>query len=368
MKPLLMHMGSGALGLGLVVSEFARHTQADVYILNRESGDEESRRRNTILKANKYFYLRSVGFDTPVRFNDLIYFDDIDAIKKLAVQKRPVFFTTSIKEYGIEASLKLIADIIYARHNANTRHPLVFIACENAINSLQVKNRVLKNLQIRFGSEFAITDNIIFLNCVVDRLCNSPVITHDNVIVDAEGYGSWIIDRTTMRHMVQQDFILDTLSKCESVEIVDEIAFFVNRKKWIVNALHQMIALYAHVYKHQTVDRFVNTEIGSFILYKISQEIMKVYFFNQHNANVSETMAYLSEVRERLRFPSLVSTALTRFKKGKIEDFLADFYRKVGSPVINYMDEFEEEEKNLYFIPFILYQVTKLISEKDFLD
>jgi mannitol-1-phosphate/altronate dehydrogenase len=367
MSETLLHFGCGALGLGLVVKEFYHlDGDVDIYVANRRSSDEESKNRNEILESRKHYFVREVGVDIPIKVKDFIFFDEEQRLIDVVTQDQIIYFTTSLKETGVEASLETIASLLLCREKATTDFQLLFIACENAISSTAIKQKIEFILTKRQGKPFTFSNKIMFVDCVVDRLCNQPLVDpKDNVIVLAENYWSWILDGNAIKKISRksgQVEVKKTLQSLPGVEISDDLTTFVNRKKWIVNALHQAIALWAHDLNFRLISRYLETENGIRVLEGLASEIYQVFLSNEGNINSKDAFKYINKVKERLMdFPSNVRTALTRFEgPASLAPFFKDYNRKIGEPVLAYMSK---TNKPLYYLPYILLRTTYMISQ-----
>ncbi len=359
----LLQLGTGALGLGLIVPKFSAPDNTTVYLANRNNESSES--KNNLLNAKRHYYLRTVGYDTAIRFAEFIYFNEIGRLTSIACEDKPVLLTTALKEYGVKNSLQLISRLIHARNTSGISKPLVFIACENAISSNSIKQGVVEILQEEYGTQYKLNENIIFVDCVVDRICNVPFVdSKDNVICKAEEYLSWTIDSRPLECESCTE-IVSILKAIDGIELVSDLDFYIRRKKWLVNSIHQIIALYSHATGYYKIDSFLRADGGDKILHSVCNEMYEIYTHNEPHANPKETKRFIRILKNRLQNNSSnVYSALTRFThEDKLPDFFRDFYRKVGEPTLKFM---QETSKRMFFVPFILIKVTELISKKNF--
>jgi len=283
MSSTLIHFGSGSLGLGLVLSEFSKSPSTQIFLANRESSDENAIRRNSVLKERKHFYIRNSGFDSVIPISDFVSFNDTKQLNKLVLTDEIVFLTTALKG-GLEHCIPLIGDLVYARAISSIDFPLVVIACENAISSTELKEKIILYIKLTYNEQFSLRDNIFFLDSVVDRICNTPFIEKGNIIVTTETYATWIIciqPLCASDALKYKNDILKILSQLNNVTTTDKIDFYIRRKKWIVNGVHQLIALYAHSNNFYDVKDFLNTEAGINIMQSLCNEVKEVYLFNE---------------------------------------------------------------------------------------
>lgn len=370
MNCTLIHFGSGALGLGLVVPEFCSLNNVDIHIVNRINGSVQSQERNRILKKKKHYVLRTLGFDCFLKFKSFIEADDDKTLNSIINQERVTFVTTALKEYGIDEMLPTLSELLHQRNASDVKCPLVFIACENAITSTAIEVKIREFLRKKFGDDYKLSENIIFLDCVVDKICNKPMIDDVNVILRAEEYCSWVISDKNIKKLnndLHIEYIRNTLSTINVVSLVEDLDFYIRRKKWLVNSTHQLIALLAFSNNYYSVETFVESETGSFMLNGILDEIYDIYLANEPNAEKHQTRIFLDEVGSRLKNASfLVSTALTRFNHSQnLPSFFSDFQRKIGLPTEHYL---LKTNQPIFWVPYTMLRVTDLISNNHYIN
>lgn len=368
MSSTLIHFGSGSLGLGLVLSEFSKSPSTQIFLANRESSDENAIRRNSVLKERKHFYIRNSGFDSVIPISDFVSFNDTKQLNKLVLTDEIVFLTTALKG-GLEHCIPLIGDLVYARAISSIDFPLVVIACENAISSTELKEKIILYIKLTYNEQFSLRDNIFFLDSVVDRICNTPFIEKGNIIVTTETYATWIIciqPLCASDALKYKNDILKILSQLNNVTTTDKIDFYIRRKKWIVNGVHQLIALYAHSNNFYDVKDFLNTEAGINIMQSLCNEVKEVYLFNEKSANKDITTKYIETVINRMcENSSYTFNILSRFSSyAELTSFFKDFYRKVGEPAHEYK---LRNMKSLFWIPLFLFKISALISKEEYI-
>lgn len=377
MNVSLLHLGSGALGLGLVIP-LMNNTKniIDIYILNRKANDNEDEKlmRNETLTRDKCYHIKQKkGHNsedtfqyTQINFKKFINFED-KILEDLVKEDRPIFITTALKETGVKQSISIISELIYQRASVEIKHPLFFIACENAIKSSEVETLINTYLEAQYKGDVKYTENIYFLDSVVDRLCNSAIIENNQVICQAERYGSWVIKISSITKKVHRDLIQNILGQIPDIKLVDEIDFYVNRKKWLVNSTHQLVSLATWMNGHYNIDSFLQTRQGELLLNRITSELLEIYMHNQKGANKFAAQEFMNSVKFRLcNEYSNVYTALTRFRsKQTLEGFFKDFHRKVGNPSINYKTK---TLNPLFWTSLILLQTIELINEERYID
>ncbi|WP_306565367.1 hypothetical protein [Flavobacterium lindanitolerans] len=375
MNVKVIHFGCGSLGMGLVVPFLSYLPKFNIYLSNRRHEDSALNHRNLLLREQKAYQLKQAEKIETVNFTDFFYFDEIEKLKELVTEDTALIITTALKETGVDANIGLFSDLLKTRIESGISKPVLFLACENAIDSETVKNKIKLHLQNNFKSDFEFPLQIIFCNCVVDKMCNSPRLSQNQVLVEAEYYDLWVIDELPIERAIYYagsklddlGFIVKELKGY--VTFTDMINYYVRRKKWIINSLHQTIALYAHEQNFPLIHKFVQTSFGTLIARKIADDVYTSYHFNENSYryNIQDVRKYISDFLIRLQeFPSTTATALTRFKNGNtLEAFYTDFHRKTGENATKY---YSHTEKRLQSIDIILLKIVEMIATKKYVE
>lgn len=366
----VIHFGCGALGLGLSVPILKDLPNREIFLANRRNPNPEDNAKNEILRSQKSYNLICGDNTAVIDFTDFIYFDEFNKLEQLFLEDDFLFITTALKETGIKANLPLFSSLISLRNKSKIRKPLIFLACENAISSTDIEKLIKDHLKIDHKSAFQ-NPEILFMDCVVDRMCNSPLIKNNAINVVVEDYCSWIVNPANIKRKLAYNdpnyvSLLGQINQLsDDLEMIYNIQFFVRRKKWIINAMHQMIALYAHYLDRNLIHLFVKSNGGKDIVSAIERDVLKMYLYNEENASEDEAIKYIKKFIERIsNYPSLISTALTRFQDGsKLQEFFADFHRKTGEPALHYTLGTGED---LPAVNQILLIIVEMISKKKY--
>ena len=360
---VLIHLGSGALGLGFIVPIFNNSKYVKKSFICNRTKSGSSIERNEILKEERRYYVLSGNSKDCINFTGFISLDEeFDVLLDLIKNEKNIILTTALKEYGIKEQIARIAELIYTYTLKKGANPLTILPCENALDADTLKSYVLKyyeNNHINYDS-VSFHNNVLFLPCVVDRICNKPIVSaNKDVVVKAERFGSLIVldPYSSVRNLLENEYIT----------VVPEIEPYVRRKKWTVNALHQVLSIYAWYYSYPFLNVFLRSELGSEILNGVTEEIYKVYVFNETDLNmIGEARSIFDSLKIRmLHSPSHVNTALTRLSRpDNLPSFYADFYRKLGHPTLNYL---ECTKRPLYWIPLVILKLSKIITENKYI-
>lgn len=359
-----IHLGTGALGLGLTCWATAQRDM-NIYLVNRHKDGDA---RNDSIRRNKGYYVRNSGtkFEEKIQISGLYYSNvdsDVVDIENIIRDPKTVLLTTALKEGGVDAMAPLMARLLQARAESGVDSKLFFVACENAINSQEVK-RIFSHIDDE-DLKNKIESHVYFLNSVVDRICNKPAMEQDKVVVLCENYARWHIEKASddRKHSLSINEIFPHID--DSIRIESRLEPFVYRKKWIVNSAHLIIAMYAHYFDFERIDSFVlQNKSGSALFRLILEEIKQVFlhwnednyvFFSEERIN-----RYVNAVHTRIStHPQSVSDATTRFKPDTLVEFYKDLHRKISDPFIQFS---EDEHKSLFYIPLIMSYITRLIS------
>ncbi|BFT30556.1 mannitol-1-phosphate 5-dehydrogenase [Alteromonas sp. D210916BOD_24] len=367
-----LHIGAGALGLGLVgfISKFVGFELAianrpgksfyDVLDKNLSFTLQETRLPNAT--AGKSSNKQDIAFD---HFFFLKNNEPSVAMRQYFLDPNTVLLTSALKNTGIDALLDTLVALVRERLASKITTKVFLIAAENAVSSKDLHKLVRGKL----GSalEQGMMDQLIIpIDCVVDRICNKPSISNNNLIVKCEYYIDWIIE--------DDPEFTDILTQLnpqynEMFTVVDDITPYVKRKKWVVNALHLSTALLAHYYRYigQRVDLFtkdkrftplflsLTLDIWIMFAEKVKQE--RLPFSEQDiEAFVIETMVRISS------HPQLVKDSCTRFNKATLFEFYSDFHRKVTEAYLQTVDN-----EDFVVIPQLIAMTTELISQQHFI-
>jgi len=228
-----LHFGAGSLGLGLICPLSAKAGN-DVFVFNRRSEKE----KNVILsQSHRYKLRRHNSTETEeVKISGFLDYNQIDDfLHYLREESEPILITTALKEYGLNDSLSEIHKIL-----SGVSAKKYLIACENSISS----DELFSMVQERFPEIAHEENNIQVVNSVVDRICNKIKIDRQqNIVLPVEDFGRWYIEgQHDDLNALFSTFLNDN---CMAVTCHD-IDLQKQRKKIMVNAVHQSIALLTH--------------------------------------------------------------------------------------------------------------------------
>lgn len=369
-----VHIGTGALGLGLV-AWLGSQAELSVFLANR-AGGSGSLGRNRLLheahqEARQYDLVFSDSSGTqPVTYAEFLFTDadrDRNRFIDRVVDSRTLLLTTALKG-GIDPSLELLALALTHRIEKGMSDPLYVVACENAIDSIGLYHKIVPLLPPHLLPQFeqAIVEQaIVFVPCMVDRLCNDPAPDREmrRVQVEVERFAQWTLQRPSPGSTSSLERALMRPQTKKYIEFVDNLEPFAQRKRWLVNGPHLLIALNAFARQYAELDRFLQEDpLADQILRGLLDEAMSGLLAIETRFGPDELREFNSNTRDRFRtHPDRVRRILSRFTgPQRLEEFFKDFYRKITEPTLQYMSP---ENPAPFWTTQTLLLVTKLIYE-----
>jgi hypothetical protein len=334
-----IHFGAGALGLGLVVPAFADRV-ASVSVFNRPSVDGATR-LSLISARGGYWVDVFSGTDSTQSWIPIHYAHEYEALAKhcddVFSGASAALLTTALKRNGIEASLNELACVCAIAQSKAI--PVLILAAENQVDSLWVLRRVSELLRDGQG--------VFQVRCVVDRICNKPYAAQmhgqeQGLFVFVENFARIYINGADLHSLpaALSDWVLsDGMLRLENLfEFRNDFDFVVNRKKWVVNASHLLLAIYAHWGRYPTINNFAKDFPE--IVDRIVDDVAKVssgLLFAEGVGSRHENDSFVRQLKSRLgRFPQVPYDAVTRLTgPDKLFDFFEDFHRKIAEPFLS---------------------------------
>lgn len=336
-----VHVGSGALGMGLV-AWLGRRAGLSVILANRAGGSASHHRSLTLRETCEYDLVPDDSRAEHVRLAEFLFTDeDHDRFIEAVADTKTVLLTTALKD-GIreEELLRLLAEAVAARVAAATSSTLYVVACENKIDSVGLRDELLHFLPT--GIEAELARSIVFVPCVVDRICNEPGLdpTTSRVFVEVEQFSQWILEEPHNGSPTLQE-ALRTPDTEEFVEFVADLTAYRRRKAWLVNGPHLLIALNAWAAGYIRLDLFLQQNLeGRAILDEVLAEATGAFLATDPAFTAGELWESSTQTRQRFgTHPDSVERILSRFTERRIHDFFSDFYRKVTELTLPYMHQ-----------------------------
>lgn len=364
LPPQHVHVGTGSLGLGLV-AWLGSYAKLSVFLANRASSDSKS--RNTLLRRTyQYELVFPDSQPEPVIFANLLFTDeDRDQFIRTVASPHTRLLTTALKGgFQDQLFLQTIVDAITTRIKSASQSPLYIIACENVINNSIVLRDKLVPLLPPHITQSDFEQSIVFVPCMVDRMCSDPIIskTGEVVQVEVERFAQLILRRPSPT-MSWLEEVLSSPKAADYIEFVDDLEPYERRKLWLVNGPHLLIALNAFYQGYAHLHIYLQQEpLANEILTEILDEVTHIFLANENTFSLEELRIFNIKTKMRFRsHPYRVSQILSRFTESqRLKEFFTNFYQKVTEPTLQYMSQ-------QGFAPFwtarTLFLVTGLIYE-----
>lgn len=273
--------------------------------------------------------------------------------EKLASGPGEILITTALKREGLLNSLDIIGCLLKAR---GQRQALV-IACENQVDSVYLREQLEERGYTPGGGT-------VFARAVVDRICNKPRLVRGRVEVACEDFARIDVEsRSDLRSPLLRTLIRGSSS---AIHAAKDFARVVERKKWVVNAPHLLLALVAHYYRFPTVKAFVSEDFGRRVLDGAFKELGELVtnYYDRSRIHPPELTAFAKAVKERIKkFPQRYPDVVTRLSgPDRIIDFFDDYERKIVALPLEEMEATDNHAR--YFSALVTFIVVELIKER----
>ena len=296
-----VHIGAGALGLGLVVPLTA--DDLDVTLVQRRSS--RSRRIWEALDKRGSYCRHAADGATPTTrvtlspSSEILDADDADRLRARVRAPETTLLTTAVGEANLEELAVGLRSVLSERARAGGP-PLCVIACENTVGP------IFTALSHAFEGT-----TVEFARCVVDRFCRKPEVRDGDVHVSTEAYGSWLIEAGPSSRV-----LVDALGHLDEVGFVRDLGPLRRKKRWLVNAPHFALALEARARGIDQIDTFVQGE-GRHVLASLQRECTAALMADTDAFTGRELAAFNRSVGRRMRSLALeTDRVLRRFESG----------------------------------------------------
>ncbi|MGD1823147.1 MAG: tagaturonate reductase [Pleomorphochaeta sp.] len=296
-------------------------------------------------------------------------YDEFDKYIKLSKSEDLQFVISNTTEAGISYTpdCKLsdtpaasfpakVTQLLYKRFNHFEKkgHGLTFIPCEliekNGDNLYKIIIQYAKEWEL--GDDFIswIDEECIFANSLVDRIVTGyprneadaiceKIGYQDNLLDTAEIFHLWVIEcKKDKLQQLKESFPLDQAGL--NVIFTDDMSFYRTRKVRILNGVHTMMVLAAHLYGIKTVDEALNNEV----VYKFIKDGLFNEIIESMDGEKEMLVDYANDVLNRFRNPFLnhqvLAISLNSTSKFKTRDLPS---------VISYVEKYNKAPKNLSF-------------------
>ncbi len=257
-------------------------------------------------------------------------YDEFDKYMEMSRSETLKFVISNTTEAGISyvANCKLedapaesfpakVTQFLFSRFSYFNKkgHGLIFIPCEliekNGDNLHKIIIRYSKEWNL--GEDFIswVNNECIFTNSLVDRIVTGyprndassiceKIGYQDNLLDTAELFHLWVIEtKKENLEKLKESFPLDKAGL--NVIFTDDMSFYRTRKVRILNGVHTMMVLAAHLYGIKTVDEALENET----IFKFIQDGLFNEIIESMNGDKEMLIDYANDVLNRFRNPFL---------------------------------------------------------------
>lgn len=367
------HLGAGALGLGLVLPALSQVCNSSI-VASRSSTSGGKKKLSAIAQSGSY----RLDVYSPRGKNDnsnhtvavahAISYDELPGHLTLGFANvDAIIVTTALKKAGVNGSVDQLKLICESAHRCNI--PILLLAAENEVDSCYVHQLLINN-----GCD---DKNIYPVRCVVDRICNKPIVEANG---PDKGKLTVLVEQFAKIYLNHEDLLSsvpDVLRKAMSSEAAtaifeetDDFQFIVERKKWVVNASHLLLALYAHWSNYPSLQGFVQNNTN--VVERLVDDVVSMSR-GSLLAGVSPAVqkaramkGFATDLKTRLgQFPQFTYDVVTRFTGSEqLLDFFHDFHRKIVEPYLALPLTVDNRVKTPVLPSYITMCLIELIHEK----
>lgn len=350
-----IHIGAGALGLGLVVPSL-RSDQVFSIVVNRRS--EGSLSRSVCLSENLQYSL-SGGTKDKVTIDRFVYQDElvqlfksqIDTNKHCDLRDKVVLITSAVKEgLKFESYKKFITELLLfsSKHARST----VFSLCENSITTFEFYNNLKGLNYISLNDVKHADDKIILAESLVDRVCANPTLDNGLVAVDVEAEFDWYLE---------EECIPETIKGLVKFASKDWIIKEKLKKLTLLNLAHTLISIWAVEADEVLLNTFLSRPGSKTILHNIHVELIEILLVGDHDYDEAELIQYKNSIAKRFASrPDKVSRILSRFSSS---ENIFRFYEDVWVKGLRQIDDFDVEIFERFpYVAMSMFKMIKLIA------
>ncbi|MCX4984555.1 hypothetical protein [Streptomyces sp. NBC_00572] len=345
-----VHIGAGALGLGLIIPLTARHF--DITLAHRASSISWELVQG-IQRAGSYVHefpslaggrdRNRVELGSSFRVVDSKNLEElVNSICSPDVR----LLTMALTERGLEDFTGDLRKALTARRKRDDCDSLCVLACENTVGP---NYTALTQEFHGAGIEFPL--------CMVDRICFTPELRDGIVTSFTEHYGSWIIEWTPGSGPIKQVLALNGY-----IEFVNEIAGPRKKKRLLVNAPHLVVGLHAKDAKVAHIDTFLQGGEGRTLLRRTQEECTKALMTYPFTFQLDDLQQFNESVANRfsmLHFET--DNVLQRLQKDRLESLMTAADELLVEPSGQYLEAYGSFPGAL---TLALHTLVTLVSER----
>ncbi len=255
-----VHFGAGNIGRGFI-GYLLRHSGYDLIFV-----DISEKIVNDINRFGKYKVI-SLGkekFEETVDDVKAIGLKDVESLTKAVIDTDLI--TTSIGANHLASTGKVLQKALKKRQAINPEQPTDIIACENALFATDIlKKSIAENAESNFLSFYE--EKIGFPNCAVDRIVPNITFKKESPVdVAVEDFFEWDLEKDAVK------------ANCdiEGVNYVHNLAPFLERKIFLLNGAHALIAYLGYRRHYKYVHEAIKDEDIRSAVLKFHKEICRI--------------------------------------------------------------------------------------------
>lgn len=290
-------------------------------------------------------------------------YDEFDKYMELSKSEDLRFVISNTTESGIsyDENCKLndspaasfpakVTQLLFSRFNHFNKkgHGLIFIPCE----LIEKNGDNLKSIIIKYSNQWDLGDDFIswinnectFTNSLVDRIVTGyprneaeqicqKIGYKDNLLDTAELFHLWVIETDKDIKSLEKEFPLNKAGL--NVIFTSDMSFYRTRKVRILNGVHTLMVLAAHLYGITTVDEALNDEVVfNFIKEGLYNEIIE-----SMDGEKEMLLDYANDVLTRFKNPFLNHRVLdislnstSKFKTRDLPSLISYVEKKKATP------------------------------------
>jgi mannitol-1-phosphate/altronate dehydrogenase len=334
-----LHIGAGRLGLGLVAAAAAQ-SGLEV-IIAVEASPRGASTKNAMLAESRRFIVVPPDETEAVeiKIQSVVQYGEpsVEAeIRDIIADPHTVLVTTAVGD-NLPHIVPLLTRLLLHRHHAGIASPLFIIAAENTRNSLWLREQIEQRLANAGVISTTVLQFVVFVPCVVDRVCKNISTATGEVRVAVEAEADWLV--ADLRDELGRSLESYLSPDRGSIRFQTDVLPFWRRKIYLLNGPHLLLAMLANVEGHIFLDDYLRSESGRIALDRVFAECKLIFRAEDDYFSEAEVDKLIES--NKLRFLAsndLVARVLSRFREeSDIVNFFRDFHSKVGSPALAYL-------------------------------
>jgi DNA-directed RNA polymerase subunit H (RpoH/RPB5) len=335
-----IHLGAGALGLGLIIPAVSSQTTATTLIARNSK--EKSHIISHLRSQKKYSVVSPEGKSWQVLRRISIIQETLPAIEN----GDTCLFTIAVKD-GIRDPALLLYVYELISYLTNRFDNLFVCSCENAFSSEDLKES-LENFASPYNARPLSELGVIFLETLSDRICNGPYFSKD--------LGE---DHVNLSHL---------LGKGVTVVTSDEIIYARIKKIVILNLSHALISIWALRAGYTELHEYLRAEVKARIaLHNIMIELISIVKSIYDEIDEHDLFSYAGSVEKR--FQETEDTVFRIIKRFRGAEGISSFFKDIWYKGLKHFNSDYMEVSEFAKFPYVsasLHMVMELVASDSY--